>query len=157
MTFRPRGRSVTFTALARLLTPRSIACRDLSPYVTLLAIYARLQVDPKSAQGQSVVRCRQEVVAGRGFPAGRLDREHVVFLHHQVLDRVERDGLTGILAERHGVADGDIQGSAHTVVEPADAGGQDVPCCDFSLAESGITMVRGNESEFSMRATTMPS
>src|SRR6185295_15208425 len=42
ITLRPRGPSVTFTAFARLLTPRRIAWRDESPYVIWLAISAAL-------------------------------------------------------------------------------------------------------------------
>ena len=43
MTLRPRGPSVTLTALARLLTPRRIPCRDASPYTICFAIgYFRL-------------------------------------------------------------------------------------------------------------------
>src|SRR5918994_1247122 len=37
-TLRPLGPSVTFTASARRLTPRRIACRDSSPYVICFAI-----------------------------------------------------------------------------------------------------------------------
>src|SRR5437879_11067259 len=38
-TFRPLGPSVTFTASARRLTPRRIACRDSSPCTICLAIF----------------------------------------------------------------------------------------------------------------------
>src|SRR4029453_13330175 len=38
MTLRPRGPSVTLTALARLLTPRRIPCREASPYTICFAI-----------------------------------------------------------------------------------------------------------------------
>src|SRR5687767_5253641 len=38
MTLRPFGPRVTFTALARLLTPRRIPCREESPYTICLAM-----------------------------------------------------------------------------------------------------------------------
>src|SRR6185436_12397041 len=38
MTLRPRGPSVTFTASARLLTPRRMPCREASPYTICFAI-----------------------------------------------------------------------------------------------------------------------
>src|SRR4029079_4143584 len=38
MTFRPRGPSVTLTALAKLLTPRRIPCREASPYTICFAM-----------------------------------------------------------------------------------------------------------------------
>ena len=38
MTLRPLGPRVTFTALARLLTPRRMPCRDESPYTICFAI-----------------------------------------------------------------------------------------------------------------------
>src|SRR4026208_2016924 len=38
MTLRPRGPSVTLTALARLLTPRRIPCREALPYTIRLAM-----------------------------------------------------------------------------------------------------------------------
>src|SRR4026207_1205865 len=38
ITFRPRGPSVTLTALAKLLTPRRIPCREASPYTIFFAM-----------------------------------------------------------------------------------------------------------------------
>src|SRR5687768_9719389 len=43
MTLRPRGPSVTFTASARLLTPRRIACRESSPCVICLDMMGYLR------------------------------------------------------------------------------------------------------------------
>jgi hypothetical protein len=44
MTLRPLGPRVTFTALARLLTPRRMPCREASPYTICFAIHVLLSV-----------------------------------------------------------------------------------------------------------------
>src|SRR4029078_7977537 len=67
ITLRPLGPRVTFTASAKLLTPRRIAWREASPYLISFAISTSLPGG-----------------AGRGG-ARALDREHVIFLHDQVL------------------------------------------------------------------------
>src|SRR5882672_9766644 len=72
ITLRPLGPRVTFTASARLLTPRRIAWREASPYVISFAISTSLPAG-----------------AGRGGARAVDRREHFVFLHDQVLHAVQ--------------------------------------------------------------------
>src|SRR3989449_10309658 len=76
ITLRPLGPRVTFTASAKLLTPRRIAWREASPYVISFAMSASLPGD--AALGG----------AGRGGARARDRGEHFVFLHDQVLHSV---------------------------------------------------------------------
>src|SRR6266446_1262427 len=77
ITLRPFGPSVTFTAFARLLTPRRIAWRDASPYVICLAI----------------ISCLLLLLLGC---VGAVEHpENFVFLHDQILHAIELDLLTG--------------------------------------------------------------
>src|SRR4051812_834912 len=92
MTLRPLGPSVTLTAFASELTPRRIAWRDASPYVMSLAIVCVLWLRVWSA-----------LLVGNSGHA-RIDSQHVVFLHDQVVHAVEFDVLPGVLAEQDGVA-----------------------------------------------------
>src|SRR4030095_16324782 len=67
MTFRPRGPRVTFTALARLLTPRRMPCREESPYTICLAIICcllrlRFRRRPAADDGQHFVLAHDEVL-----------------------------------------------------------------------------------------------
>src|SRR5258705_9932155 len=106
ITLRPLGPRVTFTASAKLLTPRRIAWREASPYVISFAMSASL---PGGAGIGG---------AGRGG-GGALNRgEHVVFLHDQVLHSVQLDLLARVLAEEDGVARFYVQFHPVTVVGP---------------------------------------
>src|SRR5918992_3567565 len=96
MTLRPLGPSVTLTAFASELTPRRIAWRDASPYVMSLAIVCVLWLRMWSA-----------LLVGNSGHA-RIDRQHVVFLHDQVVHAVEFDVLPGVLAEQDGVTRLDV-------------------------------------------------
>src|SRR5438132_3318822 len=72
MTLRPFGPSVTLTALARLLTPLRMACRDASPYVICFAIICSVKL-----------RHSNPVVASRllFLRADLLDRQDVLLFH----------------------------------------------------------------------------
>src|SRR6202044_4275108 len=74
MTFRPFGPSVTFTALARLLTPRRIPCREESPYTMLFAM--------PCISCRSAFSCQWLLPLG---PAALDDGQHLVLAHDQVL------------------------------------------------------------------------
>src|SRR6476661_5740227 len=101
ITFRPRGPSVTLTALAKLFTPRRIPCREASPYTICFAI--RLS---------------------RFLSACFDDRQHFVLAHDEVLFTIDFDVLTRILAEQDHIARLDIERDAHAALsERAVAGG----------------------------------
>src|SRR4030095_14527103 len=85
-TFRPFGPSVTLTASARRLIPRSIDCRESSPYVICFAIFL-----PASF---NTIRERL-----------RQHRQHFVFAQDQDLLAVDLDLGPGVLAEEDLVAD----------------------------------------------------
>src|SRR5204862_663056 len=97
MTFRPRGPRVTFTALARLLTPRRMPCREESPYTICLDMIALLL--------RLLLRC-----------LAANDGQHLVFPHQQVLLAIELDLRARVLAEEDHVAHLDIEGNARAVV-----------------------------------------
>src|ERR1700691_1993594 len=72
-TLRPFGPSVTLTASASLLTPRSTAWRECSPYTICFAICFCLP--HRRSEGPALL-----LVLGPGFA----DCQHVVFLHDEV-------------------------------------------------------------------------
>src|SRR5215813_9232 len=61
-TLRPLGPSVTFTASASWLTPRSTACRDCSPYTICFAMSFRLLLLHLVDDGQHFVFAHDEVL-----------------------------------------------------------------------------------------------
>src|SRR6185369_626798 len=95
-TLRPFGPSVTFTASARMLTPRRIACREPSPWIICLAIAVLSPV---------VLVGRPGLLALRGRLAGALDdAEDLVLAHDEQLLAVELHFGAGVLAEQDAVA-----------------------------------------------------
>src|SRR5437667_6082563 len=96
-TLRPFGPSVTFTAFARMSTPRSMRSRASTENLTSLAA---IYVAPL------IVWERREL---RGFLAGGgglFENAHdVAFLHDQEIDAVDLDLGARPLAEQHALAD----------------------------------------------------
>src|SRR5690606_35467190 len=93
ITFRPRGPSVTLTALAKLLTPRRIACREASPYTICFAM------------------------SGSRLPSACFDdRQNFVLSHDEVLLTIELDLLTRIFAEQDHIVRLDIERDASAAV-----------------------------------------
>src|SRR5688572_13799063 len=86
MTLRPLGPSVTLTASARILTPRSILLRASVSNLTSLAAMSRF---PSSGMFQVNARFAQ---ASAQHPAisGQL-AQNIAFLHDQQLFAVDRD------------------------------------------------------------------
>src|SRR4051812_23526887 len=113
-TLRPLGPSVTFTASASWLTPRSTAWRECSPYTICFAI-------PCVSREQVALL----LFLGPAFD----DPQHFVFAHDDVFLAIELDLLAGILAEEDRVASCDVQGNALAVVLGFAAPGRD----DFAL------------------------
>src|SRR5690348_14116982 len=103
MTLRPFGPSVTFTASASPLTPRRMACRDASPYVICFDMSASF---PSGGLGRG----------GRGGADVLDGGEDLVFLHDQILEAVQFDLLSGVLAEEDGVARPHVERHAIAVV-----------------------------------------
>src|SRR5688572_12515805 len=62
MTLRPRGPSVTLTALAKLLTPRRIPCREASPYTILFCHWLLSCSSDRFDDGQHFVLSHDEVL-----------------------------------------------------------------------------------------------
>src|ERR1700676_5574687 len=133
-TLRPLGPSVTFTALLRISTPRSILSRASTPNLTSLAdivISVFNWSDPKNRAGRVL---RDDIwiagpilrdadcagFSGQGKSVERLsglllrdgqigeDAHDVAFLHDQQFLTIELDLVAGPLAEQHTVADLEI-------------------------------------------------
>src|SRR5574342_53657 len=97
-TLRPLGPSVTLTAFASWLMPRSTACRELSPYTICLAIDVSL-----------LLRFLRVAAAD--------DAEDVLFSHDEIVLTIERDLLPRVLAEQDEVTRLHIRRSARAVVQ----------------------------------------
>src|SRR5580692_6098603 len=125
-TLRPFGPSVTFTASASWLTPRSTAWRDCSPYTICFAI--------------SLFSCRADP---SGSPILLLflvldDGQDLVLAHDEVLFAVQLDLLTGVLAEEDEVAGLDVQRNPFPVVLVLPvAGGDDLALLGLFLRRVG--------------------
>src|SRR5688500_1863579 len=98
-TLRPFGPSVTLTASASWLTPRSTAWRDCSPYTICFAIacspVGRTLLGPPIALGRRPGLLLFLLVD---------DCQDFVLAHDEVLLTIELDFLAGILAEEDDVA-----------------------------------------------------
>src|SRR6478672_10019644 len=106
-TLRPFGPSVALTALARMLTPRSILARESSPKrISLAAMWNYLWGMWK----------RKRVACG-GDDRSAEDGEDVVFLHDEQVGAIELHFGAGVLAEQHLVADLDLGGTDRTVIQ----------------------------------------
>src|SRR5580704_8983780 len=129
-TFRPLGPSVTFTASASWLTPRSTAWRECSPYTICFAI--------AFASRKQVCRPALLLVLGSGLA----DRQHFVFLHDEVFLAIKLDLLAGILAEEDRIAGFDVQGDALAIVLRLPVPGRD----DFALLGLFLGRVGNDDS-----------
>src|SRR3954471_1306467 len=98
-TLRPLGPSVTFTALARMSTPRSMRSRASTPNLTSL-----LAMLSFSLKLQWTGRRRLRGLLLGGGNVGE-DAHDVAFLHDQQLLAVDLDLGAGPFAEQHAVAD----------------------------------------------------
>src|SRR3546814_7422128 len=98
-TLRPFGPSVTFTASARMLTPRTMRSRASPPNFTSLVAILRY---PRVV----LFGCRSR--AGSALPSGH-DAHDVRLLHDQVFVAVDLDLGARPLAEQDAVARFDIQ------------------------------------------------
>src|SRR5882672_4138392 len=102
-TLRPLGPSVTFTALLRMSTPRSILSRASTANLTSLAAILIYSV------GDRQDRDRRRLSSGLPLRGGLVEHAHdVALLHDQELDAVELDLGARPLAEQHPVADLEI-------------------------------------------------
>src|ERR1700734_885774 len=124
-TLRPFGPSVTFTALARMSTPRSILSRASTENFTSLAamfhcsgkIALYRTCSPNSARAGTSSRRRLELMNCERGGSGRLllglglleDPHDVAFLHDQVFDAVDLDLGARPLAEQDPIAGLHIQ------------------------------------------------
>src|SRR3954447_15826866 len=117
-TLRPFGPRVTFTALARMSTPRSMRSRASTPNLTSLAdIFDFPELNLVSHPCRGAPRRRSSGVSVCGFGLGGLllgrgnvgeDAHDVAFLHDQQLLAVDLDLGAGPLAEQHAVTDLEI-------------------------------------------------
>src|SRR5271156_5837394 len=115
-TLRPLGPSVTFTALLRMSTPRSMRSRASTPNLTSLAdIYGFPELILVSPEGhpQALLRVERMGVSRLGgfLLGGGSVGEHahdVALLHDQELLAVDLDLGARPLAEQHAVADLDV-------------------------------------------------
>src|SRR5581483_4725611 len=117
-TLRPFGPSVTLTASASWLTPRSTAWRDCSPYTICFAISLF-----SCGFRLSLLLFGLRIAA---LVAALDDGQDFVLAHDEVLLTIELDLLTRVLAEEDQVAGLDVQRDALAVVfRLAVAGGDD--------------------------------
>src|SRR3954468_13298462 len=114
-TLRPLGPSVTFTALARMSTPRSILSRASEENFTSLAAMGWASSEWERGNGRRA--------SGRSG-----DHAHDVgFLHDQEILTVDLDLGAGPLAEQHAVAGLDVEGDDLAALVPgAGADGDDL-------------------------------
>src|SRR5712671_3562720 len=132
-TLRPLGPSVTFTALLRMSTPRSILSRASTPNLTsLLAMMCSLKF-------WGIGRLRGLLLGG-----GKIgDNAHdVALLHDQQLLAVELDLGARPLAEQHAVADLEVdrdQLAGFVAATRADGG-------DFALRRLFLGAIRNNDA-----------
>src|SRR5882762_1727368 len=94
-TLRPLGPSVTFTALLRMSTPRSILSRASTENLTSLAA---IVVSPNCVSGR----------AGGRHEALFDDAHDVALLHDQEILTIDRDLGAGPFAEQHAIADRNV-------------------------------------------------
>src|SRR5882672_11380567 len=132
-TLRPLGPSVTFTALLRMSTPRSILSRASTPNLTsLLAMRCSLKC-------WGIGRLRGLLLGG-----GKIgDNAHdIALLHDQQLLTVELDLGARPLAEQHAVADLEVdrdQLAGFVAATRADGG-------DFALRRLFLGAIRNNDA-----------
>src|SRR5581483_6859672 len=105
-TLRPLGPSVTLTASASWLTPRSTAWRDCSPYTICFAIAFVLLF--RSPKGFALLL----FLGVAAFDDG----QNFVFAHDEVLLTIQLDFLTRVLAEQDQVARFDVERDALAIV-----------------------------------------
>src|SRR5581483_4275057 len=123
-TLRPLGPSVTFTASASTLTPRSIACRDSSPCTICLAIshlslnlviFAPRGLEPREPRRFCrpaellPASCPSLLVALRRLTGAFQNAEHFLFAHDEEFIAIDLDLCAGILAEQNAIASFDVQ------------------------------------------------
>src|SRR5437016_2592246 len=122
-TLRPLGPRVTFTASANWFTPRSMACRDCSPYTICFAIIQ--------------LRCERLLLLF--LRAGVVDDgQHFVFAHDEVFLTIELDFLSGIFAEQDEIAGLYVKrGPLAVVFHLAGAGGDDLALLRLFLGAVG--------------------
>src|SRR4051812_5608438 len=102
-TLRPFGPSVTFTALARISTPRSILSRASTENLTSLA--AIVNVSVKFSQDEDRAWLGGLLLGRHGLVE---DAHDVALLHDQEIDAIDLDLGAGPLTEQHAVADLDV-------------------------------------------------
>src|SRR5262252_5969223 len=132
-TLRPFGPSVTFTALARMSTPRNILSRASTENLTSLAAIVNYSV--AGLQRGVEVLCSRRLALGGGF----LEHAHDVgLLHDQELLAVDLDLGARPFAEQHAVADLHIDGGQLAgFVAAARADGDDFALGGFLLGGVG--------------------
>src|SRR5664279_3993384 len=126
-TLRPLGPSVTFTASARMFTPRRIDCRDSSPCricFAIVSISLKSVVNCQWPVASVILQLRLTGVAGRTNllgDQGRLgrafqDAENFFFTHNEEVVAVDLDFRTGILAEQNAIACLHVEREGFTLV-----------------------------------------
>src|SRR5262245_26831332 len=122
-TLRPRGPSVTFTALARISTPFMISARACSLNSNILAA----MMPPVCGIRRPVTRRRR--VRGGSSSLGRLAQhaEDLVLAQDHVLGAVDLHVGAAVLADEHAIALLDLDGDAPALIgEAARAHGHDL-------------------------------
>src|ERR1700681_801569 len=122
MTLRPLGPRVTFTALARLLTPRRMPCREESPYTMFFAIPG---ISCRSAFSCQWLLRRPSLLLL--FRPAVNDGQHLVLAHDQVLLAIELDFLARVLAEEDQIARLDIEGNPRALIVHLAVAGRNDP------------------------------
>src|SRR3984893_12205688 len=122
MTLCPLGPRVTFTALARLLPPRRMPCREESPYTMFFAI--------PGISCRSAFSCQWLLLLPSLlllFRPAVNDGQHLVLAHDEVLLAIELDLLARVLAEEDQIARLDIEGNALALVVDLGVAGREGP------------------------------
>src|SRR5215469_9856349 len=137
-TLRPLGPRVTFTASARMFTPRRIDCRDSSPCRICFAIsyfsfenlrWLNSSSHPFAKRGGRMGH-PPELLGGEGrFTGAFQDAEDFFLTHDQEVFAVDLDFRAGILAEQNAIARLHIQRKGFALIVALAAADGD----DFSL------------------------
>src|SRR5215475_3586655 len=145
-TLRPFGPSVTFTALARMSTPRSMRSRASTPNLTSLAdifgfpeFYFCLTLGGAPGRRSSGVSGASGELGGLLLGSGGFEHAHdVAFLHDQEVLAVDLDLGARPLAEQHAVADLDVdRNQLAALVAAAGANGDDFTLGGLFLGRVG--------------------
>src|SRR5438046_1608025 len=137
---RPFGPSVIFTASARMLTPRKIACREFSPVTICFAIGLHPPGVGKLFVSFAILGQERLFLAGCRFGHSAESRQDFLFAEDQVFLVVDFDVASGVFAEQDPVAHLHVERDTASLFHLARADGH-----DFTLLRFFFRRIRDND------------